>query len=221
LRGRFSDALTHAHIALRFAERTGAAFGIATAHGNLANLLFVSGDYKNAAQHQDLASTRLPRSSDNYIAALDLHSQIAIAENRLDDASSLLGTIEALTRSLQRPSGYAQRHASMTRIDLLRRLGQHDAALVTADRVIRAAVAAGDVLLQHVAGLVKTELFVHTHKLDEAQTTLSTVIDTISQQQPTVYAKYQSVLSELLRYNRAILSATAHTERARRFYKTL
>src|SRR5262249_2388044 len=49
LRGRFSDALTHAHIALRFAERTGAAFGIATAHGNLANLLFVSGDYKNAA----------------------------------------------------------------------------------------------------------------------------------------------------------------------------
>src|SRR5262249_29824349 len=122
---------------------------------------------------------------------------------------------------LQRPSGYAQRHASMTRIDLLRRLGQHDAALVTADRVIRAAVAAGDVLLQHVAGLVKTELFVHTHKLDEAQTNLSTVIDTISQQQPTVYAKYQSVLSELLRYNRAILSATAHTERARRFYKTL
>src|SRR5262252_612013 len=88
LRGRLAEALAHGLLALRFSERTGAALGIATAHGNLANLFLLSGKFADAADHQNLASIRLPKTSDNYVAALDLHAQIAICEDRLDDAGA-------------------------------------------------------------------------------------------------------------------------------------
>jgi len=86
LRGDLTGALAHARLALAFAEATGARFGIATAHGNIANIFLLTGNYADAIDHQQIALGMLPRGSDNYIAALDLLAQTAIAEGRLEDA---------------------------------------------------------------------------------------------------------------------------------------
>src|SRR4051812_6601090 len=221
LRGDLAGALDHAQLALRFAESTGAGFGIATAHGNLANIFLLTGNYTAAVNHQEIALGMLPRGSDNYVAALDLLAQTAIAEGRLDDADRFLAQVDAMPTSPNQLLTYAHRHAGLTRVDLLRRRNQLREALSHAAANLRAATSAGDVLLQHLITLAKAELLVQTHEVGDAMSALRQIAATIAQQQPTIYARYQSVVGLMCQEARSSASAIYHFERARRFYLAL
>jgi len=221
LRGDLSSALDHARLALGFAESTGAKFGIATAHGNIANIFLLTGDYTAAVDHQEIALRMLPRGSDNYVAALDLLAQTAIAECRFEDADAFLDQVGAIETSSNQLLTYAHRHVSLTRVELLRRRCAFGEALRHATAAIRAARSAGDILLQHLVTFARAELCVQTHNIEEAISALRSIAVTTPQQQPTIYARYQAVVGLICQEAMLPRAAVYHFERAKRFYLAL
>src|SRR5262249_13445009 len=167
LAGHLDDAAEHARQALRFAQQSGVMVGISTAHGNLANILFLTGHHAEATAHQLEASRTLDPRSDRYAAGLDLLAQIAIAEGRLDDADGLLAEIDRHATSWQH-STYAHRYAMLTRVELSRRRELFREALSILEQAILTSASKGDVLLRHLTELTKAELLVRTERVSEA-----------------------------------------------------
>jgi len=219
LSGHLEDAAAHARQALRFAEQSGVMIGISTAHGNLANILFLTGNYVEATAHQIEASRALDPRSDRYAAGLDLLAQIAIAEGRLDDAEALLAEIDHHATSWQH-STYAHRYAMLTRVELSRRRDLFSEALSILESAILTSASKGDVLLRHLTALTKADLLVRLERMPEAIECLQLIAPTIPQQQPDVYARYQHVLASLLEIESS-QHAVSHLRRGRRIFRVL
>src|SRR5205085_2273266 len=140
----------------------------ATSHGNLANVLFLTGDYGNAVAHQERAIQDFPRRSDSRIAALDGLVRIRLAQSRLDECVSLLEQIDALLALSENRSRYVYRHALLTRANVWARQRRVDDALLELNGAIQLARSSGDSLLLHEASLTKAELEIQALRLSDA-----------------------------------------------------
>jgi DNA-binding NtrC family response regulator len=189
--------------------------------GNLANLLFSSGEYEKAIHYFGVAGNALPSPGDNYNAGLDGIARIHLSQNRLDDCSALLDRIDESLRSRRDRSLYAHRYATLTRTQLLARQGRLDDALTSADLLLQISDESGDRLLHQIALLTKTELLQDAGRSQDAMATLDSVSDNLAQLPPDLYAHYECILACALAAEGDLAAATTHVDRARRLYEGL
>ena len=221
MRAEFQLALKHASAGVELAERSGAAHVCATSHGNLSNVLFLTGDYNNAVRHQERAFQGFPPRSDSRIATLDSLVRIRLAQKRLDDCDDLLGQIDDLLGVSENRTRYVYRHALLTRVNAWSRSGRVQDALAEVDTAIHLAETSGDGLLFHVATLTKAELLANTARVVEAIRVIEHVSLTVGLQPPDVYALYERVLACALWKENNKTAASSHIARAKRIYEAL
>jgi DNA-binding NtrC family response regulator/tetratricopeptide (TPR) repeat protein len=219
MRSDFASALLHARRSVELAEQSGVANARATSHGNLANVLYLTGEYERAVEHNGLALPRCSPGSDNYIGAVDTFARIRLAQNRLDECDELLDKIDQVTRSSECRSRYAYRHALLIRINALARRERFEEALAHMETAIELAVTSSDFLLYHLAMLTKAELLVSTARVGDALDAMQNVAATVASQPPDVYALYERVLGGALSNAHSYDEALSHFERAARIYK--
>src|SRR5262249_35058788 len=217
----FAQALVHAHQSTEFAELSGAGISSAIARGNLAHLLFLLGRYDDAARHQQVALTQIPRGSDFFLGALDTYAGIRLAQGRLDDAIRVLDDIDRLTADTDRPTSYVQRHGALTRIRTAIKAGQLTDALRHSEAAVQHAERARDMLAFHIGTLAHAEILLRIDCGPEALATVSRVAATIGDGQPDLYASSQTLLACLLKKAGHNVAARQHFERGERFYVAL
>ena len=221
MRADFTEALERSPRAVELASRSGARYLLATAQGNLGHLLFLTGDYDNALQHQGDALKAFPPHSDNYIASLDNRILIKLAQNRLDQCHELLAQIDHEFRSLESRTNYVYRHALLTRAHVMYRSGQYGEALTHAQMAIELGQSSADVLLVHLAILMKAQILVANSDVAAAMRAIHGIALSVAAQSPDVLALYEGVIACALWSENSQSSARQHFERARRIYKTL
>ena len=221
IRADFGEALVRSRHAVELASRSGAKHLLATAQGNFGNLLFLTGDYENALQHQQHASRAFPPHSANYIASLDNRVRIKLAQNELDQCYELLTEIDLEFNSLERPASYVYRHALLTRIQVMCGGGQLEASLAHAQTAVDLGILSEDTLFLHLAVLTKAQLLVATSDVPTAMAAIDGISLSVALQPPDVYALYEGVLASALWAERNPTSARSHFERAKRIYETL
>jgi transcriptional regulator with PAS, ATPase and Fis domain len=221
LRADFTGALERSAHAVELASRSGARYLLATTQGNFANLLFLTGDYESALQHEGHAFKAFPRHSDNYIASLDNRVRIKLAQNQLDQCHDLLAEIEHEFRSLESRTDYVYRHAILTRAQVLHRCGRCAEALTHAQAAIDLAESSADVLLLHLAVVTKAQLLVATSDIPAAIRALDKIALSVALQSPDVFALYEGVIASVLVAEKNGTSAVGHFERARRIFETV
>jgi transcriptional regulator with PAS, ATPase and Fis domain len=220
MKADFGNAMSQAVRGVELAERSGAANVRATSHANLAKVLFLTGDYRNAVEHQYRAIQELPVRSDSRIAALDGLVRIRLAQLRLSDCEKLLEEINFLLEPSKNPSRYVHRHAVLTRATVHARAGRVNDALEELNAAIKLAQSSGDSLLLHEATLTKAELLVQESRLAEAVSTTHSVSSTVTGQPPNIFALYQRVLGCLTTQSDNA-AAAEYFGRARRIYECL
>jgi DNA-binding NtrC family response regulator len=214
-------AFAHGRKALETAEQSGVAVMRRACLGNLANLLFSSGEYEKAIHYFGVAGNALPSPGDNYNASLDGVARIHLSQNRLEDCAALLDRIDETLRSGRDRALYAHRYATLTRTQLLARQGRLDDALASADLLLRLSDESGDHLLSRIALLTKTELLQDAGRTSDAMAILDSVTDRLAQLPPELYAHYERILASGLVAQGDLPAATTHIARARRLYEGL
>ena len=209
MRADFTEALERSPRAVELASRSGAKYLLATAQGNFGNLLFLTGDYDNALQHQGHALKAFPPHSDNYIASLDNRVRIKLAQNRLDQCHELLAEIDHEFSSLESRTNYVYRHALLTRAHVLYRSGRFGEALTHAQGAIELGRSSADVLLLHLAVLTKAQILVTTSDVTAAISEMDEIALSVALQPPDVFALYEGVIAcALLAKNRMACSTS-------------
>jgi hydrogenase-4 transcriptional activator len=213
-------AFEHATRAVTLAQRSGVANSQAGALGNLANVLYLTGQYERALEEQERAMQRFPPRSDNHLATLDILARIHLAQNNLDECDRLLDQIDEIAD----PGGssrYVYRHALLLRTDALARRGRYDDALARLDITLALAERSGDGLLLHQALLTKAELLAVTGRTGQALDALERVRLTVSRQPPDVFALNERAMACTLWSANQHAAALSHFERAERIYRSL
>jgi tetratricopeptide (TPR) repeat protein len=214
MRADFTEALERSPRAIELASRSGARYLLATAQGNYGNLLYLTGDYDNALQHQGHALKAFPPHSDNYIASLDNQIRIKLAQNELDQCHELLAQIEREFSSLESRTNYVFRHALLTRAHVLYRSGQYGEALTHAQSAIELGRSSADVLLLHLAVLMKAQILVTTSDVTAAMRAIHGISVSVASQPPDVFALYEGVIACALWSENSQSGARQHFERA-------
>ncbi len=221
LRADFTDALARSPTVIDLALRSGAKYLLATAQGNFGTLLFLTGDYQNALHQQEQAAKAFPQHSDNYIGSLDNLARTKLAQEQFDECATLLATIDLESNFLGSKTSFVYRHALLTRVDFLSRLGRLDEALRHVETVIELAEESADSMLFHTGVLTKAELLVATGGMKDVAATIDPIAVTIGSQPPDVYALYQRVIARAVSREGNSTDAKRHFERARRIYSVL
>src|SRR3954469_4959952 len=221
MRADFKTALHHARLAVSCAEQSGVGISIFAGHGNLANLLHFTGDYEGATHHIQLALKRAPEGSDYHVGALDTFARIKLAQGEFDGAEELLSVIDQMAKACDRPSAYANRRALITHIMLSTARGRLREAAAHARVAITLGNAAGDVLVSHIAGLAIAELHAREDKVSGAVNLMADLERTIFEQQPDVYARFETVRACVLKKGNDSNAARLHFDRATRVLDSL
>ena len=220
MRSDFTSALHHSWRSVELADQSGVATLRAAGHGNLANVLYLTGEYERSVEQLELALPECSHRVDSHIGAIDTLARISLVQNQLDRCDDLLDQIDRIRGPRQGRGRYAYRHALLIRANALARRGLPDEALAQLETAIALADASVDSLLLHLAVLTKAEVLVSTDRLSEALEAVQSVAATVACQPPDVHALYERVLACALLRGSHPEAALFHFERAARIYSS-
>jgi transcriptional regulator with PAS, ATPase and Fis domain/tetratricopeptide (TPR) repeat protein len=221
IRADFDEALCQASAGVELAELCGASNVCAASLGNLANVLFLTGDYEGALQYYDRALERFPPRSDSRIATLDSLVHIRLAQGRSEECDRLLSQINELLGLSDNRTRYAYRHALLTRVHTWSRTGRVQQAIEEIDTVLDLAKTSNDEILLHVASLTKAELLARASRVQEAIQIIRQISVTVTLQPPDICALYERTLAFVFREDNHPKAARSHFARAKRLYEGL
>jgi DNA-binding NtrC family response regulator/tetratricopeptide (TPR) repeat protein len=221
MRSDLHEGLRHGQRALQLAEQCGSATLRRACLGNLGNLYYLIGRFKEAIEHLEAAHAVLPGAGEMSSGMLESLARVSLRQDRLGDAA---GYLERIDESIASPSDwllYANRHSELTRAELLDRQGSLSTALAAAERALDLATRAGDHLLLTLALLMKANLLRRSGRHSAAATILAEIEDGLPNYPPDVHAQFQRVFACALAAAGDERSGRLHFERARRIYEGL
>jgi DNA-binding NtrC family response regulator/tetratricopeptide (TPR) repeat protein len=221
MRSDLDDGIRHGERARRLAEQCGAATLRRACLGNLGNLYYLTGRFKEAVEHLEAAHAVLPGAGEMSSGTLESLARVALRQDRLGDAAGYLERIEASTASQADWLLYANRHSQLTRAELLDRQGSWSAGLAAAERAGDLARQAGDGLLLLSALLMQADLLRRTGRSPAAAAIMAEVEDDLPRYSPDVQAQFQRVLGCALTAAGDHRAGRLHFDRARRMYEGL
>jgi DNA-binding NtrC family response regulator len=221
LESNLGPAQIHAVQGRRFAEESGTAQLRRAISANEASLRFQTGDFAGAVECLERALTVVRSSGERRNGCLDTLARIRLMEGRLDEASSLLESIEQTINNDADRHLYANRYALLTRTHLLARQGFVDDALTVVDTVVDVATKTEDRLLRVSGRLTKIELLQLAGRDPEALGLLATLAPELESVQPESYIQYERILACGSLIENEFSAARSHYSRAQRFCDAL
>ena len=221
MRTDLHEGTRHGQRALQLAEQCGSATLRRACLGNLGNLYYLIGRFKEAVEHLEAAHAVLPGAGEMSSGTLESLARVSLCQDRLGDAA---GYLERIEESIASPADwllYANRHSQLTRAELLDRQRSPSAALAAAERALDLATRAGDRLLQMSALLMKADLLRRSGRHRAAATILADIERDLPNHSPDVHAQFQRVLACALAAAGDERSGRLHVARARRIYEGL
>ena len=148
----------HSRNALSFADESGVAASQRTALGNLAYVLFTSGNFEESLAVIKRAFDAFPSAGSNHAAILETEAQIKLYAGQLDECEELLAKVEDTLKDPRDRVTSLVRGGAFTTTQLLLRRYKLREALDHANLTISLAEAAGDHFLEKHAKLARTEI---------------------------------------------------------------
>jgi DNA-binding NtrC family response regulator len=212
----------HARCAVARAEESGVAASQRTAFGNLGYVLFTAGQFDEALQVINRASSAFPSSGSNHAAILETEAQIELAKGQLDECESLLRSVEETLKNPRDRVTYSYRGGALTMTHLLLRRRRIKEALEQASLTVSLAETARDDFLQKHAVLTRAEIELLSGRSGSAVLRdLNGVTKTLADQPLDVFAHYERVVACAEALDGHLNAAETHRSRASRVYESI
>jgi DNA-binding NtrC family response regulator/tetratricopeptide (TPR) repeat protein len=221
MRSDLHEGIRHGQRALQSAYQCGSSTLRLSCFGNLGNLYYFIGRFKEAVEHLEAAHAVLPGAGEMSSGTLESLARVSLRQDRLGDAA---GYLERIEESIASPADwllYANRHSQLTRAELLDRQQSSGAALAAAEHALDLATRAGDRLLQTSALLMKADLLRRSGRLRAAAAILADIEHDLPDHSPDVHAQFQRVCGCALAASGDVRSGRLHFTRAKRIYEGL
>lgn len=222
MRFELESGLSHAERALKLSRESGAAAMIRAALANLGNLHYLRGDFASARSLLTQSYELLPSSGEHANGSLDSLARTHIAEGLFDEADALLSRIEGSLTSAPDRELYSGRHAMLTRIEYLMRMGCWSEALPLAETLLGIVNRVGDRALEATVYARYAEIAAVASGPAAAIPFFNSLANLlVSDCSPSHLALYETAIGETLARAGDHSHVSHHLNRAARIYRTL
>ena len=222
MRFDLASGVSHAERALQLSRESGAAAMLRAALANLGNLHYLRGDFASATSLLTQSYELLPSSGEHANGSLDSLARTHIAEGLLDEADTLLSRIEGSLTSAPDRALYSSRHAMLTRIEYLMRMGCWSEALPLAETLLGIVNRVGDRALEAIVYARYAEIAAVASGPAAAIPLLNSLANLlVSDCSPNHLALYETAIGETLARAGDRNHGSHHSDRAARIYRTL
>jgi DNA-binding NtrC family response regulator len=188
--------------------------------GNLGNLHYRIGQHTKALDYFDRANGVLPFKGERGYAYLESLARLCMIQENLPNALNYLDRIDETVQGGDWLL-HANRHAKLTRAEILVQQERFAEALEASDQAIVLAERADDNLVKSLALLTKAELLHRSGELLNALSILTEIGAGLRSQPPELHARYELALGQMLSQSGHNEAARLHVDGAKRIYQAL